>query len=89
MSDTPVASGNATDRAQDSSLPAISGPLSPEPRLVRSLSDQSLSSVDTVFAEECLQEGIPEGILPEIELYADEDSNIRLIICPLIPLRGY
>ena len=75
MSDTPDASGDPTDRAPDSSFAAISEPLSPE-GLVRSLSDQSLSSVDTVFADECLQEGIPEGVLPEIDLFADEDSNI-------------
>ena len=58
--------------AQDSNLLAMSEPLSPIAGLVRSLSDQSLSSVDTVFAEECLQ----EGVLPDIEIFADEDSNI-------------
>ena len=75
MSDTDSVGGNPTVSAQDSSLAAISGPLSPE-GLVRSLSDQSLSSVNTEFADECLQDGIPEGALPEIDLYADEDPSI-------------
>ena len=75
MSDTDSAGGNPTESAQDSSYAAISGPLSPE-GLVRSLSDQSLSSVNTEFADECLQDGIPEGALPELELYADVDPSI-------------
>ena len=77
MSDQPLDnSGNPTVGGEDPSLAGIESPVSPEAILLASITEDTLSSVDTAFADDCLQDDVVEIVFGKDDIFAREDSNL-------------